>query len=100
MISLEFNFTEFINAVKDKDKPDILRLTESEATEAEKISQIKGYGQNYVEAVREFLYFIRYGQKPDGLEEEYFQKFRTVCENLVAKKQLLPEVLKLFDSNE
>ena len=100
MISFEFNFKEFINAVKDKDKSDILRLAESEATEAEKNSQIKGYGQNYVEAVREFLYFIRYGQKPVGLEEEYFHMFRIVCENLVAKKQLLPKILKLFDSIE
>jgi hypothetical protein len=97
MISTELNFAEFISAVKDKDKSDILRLAESEAIEAEKISQIKGYGQDYVEAVREFLYFIRYGQNPIELERKYFQMFRPVCENLVAKKQLLPDVLKMFD---
>ena len=100
MISLTFNFIEFIDTVKDTDRLDIQRLAESEATEAEKIAQIKGYGQNYAEVVRGFLYFMRYGQKPGGIEDEHFQMFRDVCEKLVAKKQLLPEVLKMFDSNE
>jgi hypothetical protein len=100
VISLEFNFLEFISAIKDRDKHDILRLAESEATEAEKISEIKGYGQNYVEAVREFIYFLRYSQKPDGIKEEHFQMFQSVCEKLVAKKQLLPDVMKMFDPNE
>jgi len=100
MISSEFNFAEFINSIEDKDRTDILRLAESEGKEAEKISQIKGYGQDYVEGVREFLHFMRYGQKPFGIEDKHFEMFRSVCEKLVAKKQLLPEVLKLFDSNE
>ena len=100
MISSEFNFAEFINSIEDKDRIDILRLAESEGKEAEKISQIKGYGQDYVEGVREFLHFMRYGQKPFGIEDKHFQMFRSVCEKLVAKKQLLPDVLKLFDSNE
>lgn len=91
---------EFISVVKDKDKPDILRLAESEATEAEKVSEVKGYGQNYPEAVRGFIYLIRYCQKPDGIKEEYLQMSRSVCEKLVARKQLLPEVLKMFDSNK
>jgi hypothetical protein len=99
VISPEFNFLEFIRVVKDKDKPDILRLAESEATEAEKVSEIKGYGQNYTEGVRGFIYLIRYCQKPDGIKEEYLQMSRSVCEKLVARKQLLPEVLKIFDSN-
>jgi len=100
VISYELNFLEFIGAVKNRDKPDILRLAESEALEAEKISEIKGYGQDYAEMVSDFIYFLRYGQKPDGIDEEHFQMFHSVCENLIAKKQLLPEVLKLFDSNE
>ena len=100
MISPEFDFLEFISAVKNKDRLDIHRLADSEATEAEKISEIKGYGQNYVEAVRGFVYFMRHCQKPDGIKDEYFQMFRSVCEKLVAKKQLLPDVLKMFDSFE
>jgi hypothetical protein len=100
MISEEFNFLEFISALKDRDKIDILRLAESEEIEAEKISEEKGYGQDYVEAVSGFVYFMRYNQKPDELQDEHFQMFRIVCENLVAKKQLLPEVLNMFESSE
>jgi hypothetical protein len=100
MISQELIFSEFIEAVKDKDKLDILRLAESEAKEAEKISEIKVYGLNYYEVLREFIYFMRYQQKPYRIKEEYFQMFRSVCENLVAKKQLSPDIMKLFDSQQ
>ena len=97
MISQELNFSEFINAVKNKDKLDVLRLAELEAKEAEKISEIKVSGQNYFEALREFIYFMMYKQRPYRIKEEYFQMFRPVCENLVAKKQMSPDILKVFD---
>jgi hypothetical protein len=42
----------------------------------------------------------RYGQKPVGVDEERFRTFRAVCEKLVAKKKLLPDILGLFDSKE
>ena len=100
MISQELNFSEFINAVKDKDKLDILRLAESEAKEVEKITEIKGYGYSYFEALKGLIYFMRYKQKPYRIKEEYFQMFRSVCENLVIKKQLFPEVLKIFTSEK
>ena len=75
-------------------------MAESEAKEAEKISEVKGYGQNYFDALKGFIYFMRYKQKPYRIKEENFQMFRSVCENLVAKKQLLPDILKVFDSQE
>lgn len=100
MISPEFNITDFIKSVKNKNKYDIIRLAESEVKEAEKISEIKGYGQNYVEDLREFDYFMKHGQKPPAINEEHFKMFRSVCEKLVAKKQLPPDVLKIFDSIE
>ena len=98
MISSEFNFSEFISAINDEDKQEILRLSESEAYNAEKISELKGYGQDYVDALRGFIYFLRYHQKPFGINEEHFQMFRSVCDKLVAKKQLPPEMLKMFDN--
>ena len=100
MISPEFDFAEFVNAIEDGDLHDILRLSESEATEAQKVAEIKGYGQDYVDAVRAFVYLLRYGQKPVGIDEERFQTCRSICEKLVAKKQLLPHILGLFDSDE
>ena len=100
MISPELKITDFISAVKDKNKYDIIRLTESEAKEAEKISELKGYGQNYVEDLRAFDYLMRYKQKPPLSNEKHFNIFRSICEKLVAKKQLSENMLKMFDPVE
>jgi hypothetical protein len=100
MISPELNLVEFLNVIEDMDLYDILRLSESESTEAEKVAEVKGYGEDYADAVRDFAYLMRYGQKPIGVDEERFRAFRAVCEKLVTKKQLLPHILELFDSEE
>jgi len=52
MISSELNLSEFISTINDKDKQEIMRLSESEASNAEKISELKGYGQDYVDFIR------------------------------------------------
>ena len=100
MISLEFNFSEFIDAVKDRDRHVILSLAESEARQAEKNAEIKGYGQNYVDALTGFIYLLRYEQKPYKINEEHFQMFRIVCEKLVSKKQILSDMMNMFDCHE
>ena len=100
MISMEFSFSDFISAIKDKNELDILRLAEAEAKDAEKLSEIKGYGQDYVDAVTGLIYFLRYHQKPYGIMEKHFQMFRPVCENLVAKHQLPSDVLNILNSRE
>ena len=98
MISLEFKLSEFINAVQDRDKHIVINLAESEAQIAEKISELKGYGQDYVDTLIGFCYFLRYQQKPYGINEKHFQMFKPVCEKLVEKKQLSSDILKLFNS--
>jgi hypothetical protein len=42
MISPELNLVEFLNIIADMDLYDILRLSESESTEAEKVAEVKG----------------------------------------------------------
>jgi len=98
MISPDLDLAEFLIAIEDKDLHDIIRMTESEAAQAEKIAQLKGHGEYYVEALEDFAHVLRYGQKPLGITEEHFQSFRPICEKLVTKKQLLPDLLALFDS--
>jgi hypothetical protein len=100
MISPDFDLVEFLHVIEDRNLHDILRLSESEATEAEKVAEVKGYGMDYADAVRDFAYLMRYGQKPIGVDEERFRIFRAVCEKLITKKQLLPHILELFDSEE
>jgi hypothetical protein len=97
VISLKFNFFKFIDEIKNKDKNMILNLAESEMRQAEKIAEIKGYGQDYVEALNGFIYFLRYQQKPYSIKEEHFKMIKIVCENLVIKKQISSDLLKMFD---
>ena len=96
MISFEFKLSEFINAVQDRDMHIILNLAESEARIAEKTSELKGYGQDYVEALIGFCYFLRYQQKPYGINEKHFRMFRPVCQKLVEKEQLTSDILRYF----
>lgn len=98
MISLKFNFSQFIEAVKNKDKHIILSMAESEAKEAEKLSEMMGHGHDYVEALTGLIYFLRTSQKPYCHKEKHFKLLRVVCEKLIAKKQLSTDMLKVFDS--
>lgn len=100
MISPEFNFDEFIKAVEDEDRVNIVRIAESEYREAEMRVVARGYGKGYVNSVRGFLFFMHEGMKPAGVDEADWQMFRRVCEKLVAKKTFPPGVLKMFDSKE
>ncbi|MBN1973404.1 MAG: hypothetical protein JW787_07175 [Sedimentisphaerales bacterium] len=98
MISLKFDFSEFISAVKDRDKHIILSMAETEAREAEKISEMQKNGQDYVEAIIGLIYLLRHSQKPNWIKEKHFKMFRAVCEKLAAKKQISSDLLKILDS--
>ncbi len=100
MISLKLDFFEFADSVKDRDKHIILSLAESEAKEAEKISEMTGTGDDYINAILELIYFLRYSQKPGGVKEEHLHLYRTICENLIAKKQLSLDVLEMLEPQE
>ena len=97
MISLELNFSEFIDSVKNKDKHIIISLAETEAKEAEKISEMMKSGQDYVIAIMGLVYFLRYSQKPDEIKDEDLKLYRVVCEKLVAKRQLSSDLLNKLD---
>ena len=97
MISQCFDFSEFINEIKDQDKHMILIYAESELREAEKNAEIKGHGHDYVEMIHGFIYFLRHFQKPYGTNDKNFQMSRIVIKKLVAKKQVPSDLLKFFD---
>ena len=78
----------------------ILSLAESEAKEAEKLSEMMGRGHDYVDSVTKLIYLLRHSQKPDGIKEEHLKLSRVVLENLVAKKQSSPELLKMLEPKE
>jgi hypothetical protein len=102
MISTLCDFEEFIEKIKDKDHVEIVSLGEQEANEINyllsrsPIKNLRGtYGQ-YLNALKEFLFFMKHGTKPDGVSEHNFLLYKSVCENLVKKGQFLPGVLDFF----
>ncbi len=100
MISLKLDFCEFVDYIKDRDKHVILSMAESEAKEAEKISEMMGIGDDYINAILELIYFLRYSQKPGGVKDEHLHLYRAICENLVAKKQLSPDIMEALEPQE
>jgi hypothetical protein len=97
LISLKLNFSEFVASVINKDKHIILSLAESEAKEAEKLSEMMGHGHDYVDALAGLIYFLRNSQKPLEIKEKHLKIYRVICEKLIVKNQLSSDILKIFD---
>lgn len=114
MISPSFDNRKFIEAIQDEEYPEIIRLAQQEAIEADGLSfgqkpevkdkpmeaqaweNRKWACQQYREFIGAFVFFIRSRIKPDGIDDSDFQLFRPVCENLVQKGQCRPEVMDYF----
>jgi hypothetical protein len=92
-------FKSFIESVKDQDYLKIIQLAETEhatpspkkPTKDARLANVK-----YHSLVTGFLFSMRYGMKPAGVDAKHFQMFRPVCKSLVQRKQLKAEVMKLF----
>ena len=116
MISPGCGKREFIEAVQNKDYPEIILIANQEVTEAERLSygprpkakdrptelqtwkNRKWICQEYVNFLRGFLFFMRCGSiKPGSVSDGDFQLFRPVCQNLVNKGQLKPDVMNFFE---
>ncbi len=94
MISDEYNFEKFLDAIKDKDLPEILILASTEAGDAEILSSSSTRGIEkatkmrigyYKKQVGEFTFFIGHGIKPGGVDEEDFKLYQPICEILICR---------------
>ena len=116
MISPDCNKREFIEAVQDKDYPEIILMAAQEATEVRGLSlgprpkakerpmELQAWKhrefviQGYEDFLKGFLFFMRFVSiKPGSVSDNDFQLFRPVCQNLVNKGQFKPEVMNFFD---
>jgi hypothetical protein len=88
MISENCDLREFISKLENKDFFDMIYLLDKEATEAERqlfnpkssISQRQICGDEYVNSLKNFIFYLRYGARPKGLKPDDLALFDTVCE--------------------
>lgn len=97
--------SQFIEAIKDKDYPEIIRLTQQEKREVENLPWSgKGVDKSKKESIKNYtmflagvLFFLQTRVRPLSLSDSDFQLLRPVCERLVQKGQFKPEVMTLFE---
>lgn len=103
-----YDFNDFLHRMSALDYHDILIKADQEAANIEKGSfKAKGAVERrnmgsleYAQKIKEFLYFMRYGQKPAGVSAEDFQKYYHVVKPLVDKGQFKSSILTMFSKED
>jgi len=89
MISANCDIREFISELENKDFFEMIYLIDREATEAERqlfnprsaMSEKQICGPEYVCNLKNIIFYLRYGAKPRGLQEEHIRLLESVCGN-------------------
>ena len=104
MTASQYDFTTFIDRVKDMSYIDMLSTAEQTLTSSENRShRCKGAlrarqqgSLSFVNEVGEFIFFLKNGIKPSSVSELNWALYRTPIENLVQKGQMKPSALDIF----
>ena len=87
MISANCDIREFISELVNKDFFEMIYLIDKEATEAERqlfnpkseMSERQICGPEYVNNLKNLIFYLRYGAKPKGLQKEHISLLDAVC---------------------
>jgi hypothetical protein len=87
MISANCDIREFISELENKDFFEMIYLLDKEATEAErqlfnarnKMCEGQICGTEYVSNLKNLIFYLRYGARPNGLQKEYIHLLDSVC---------------------
>ena len=87
MISANCDIREFISELENKDFFEMIYLLDKEATEAErqlfnsrsKTCEAQICGSEYVSDLKNLIFYLRYGARPNGLQKEYIRLLDSVC---------------------
>jgi len=93
------DFDVFLNSVKYLDKEDILATAYKRHKSLDKSTTMytMEFRLGLQNSISGLLYFLENKQRPDGISDINFAKFKPICESLVKKGQMEPEVIKLFE---
>ncbi len=93
-----YSFSEFIDAIKNLDYHEILKNADTRCWQLEHTSRKEKDrgGLRLADNIKGLLFWLKNGQKPNGLYDWDFILLKPVCKNLIQKKQLKPEALDIF----
>lgn len=103
-----YDFSTFLEKIKDLDRHEMIRVANEHCRILEEASfGVKGAVKRrqegsveFVAKLKELLFWLGNGIKPHSLREDEFQRLRPLCVNLIAKNQLKPEALEVFNRRE
>jgi hypothetical protein len=95
---MQNDFDTFLNSVKYLDKEDILATAYKRHKALDKSTTMYTleFRLNLQNCISGLLYFLENGQRPQGLNDINFLKLKPICENLIKKGQMGPQVLEIF----
>jgi hypothetical protein len=102
---MPYDFEKFLDRMIGKSYPEILIEAEREADGVERtLTRVRGArerremgGGQYVAKIGQFLFFMRHGIKPGGVDEFDFGSYRRVVASLVDRGEMKPSALEIFD---
>ena len=106
--TFDYNFKDFLQAVQNDDLFEVVKKAEEACYWAEAQSyRVKGAVKRrqmgsikFAEQLKGLLFFLKNGIEPMGLSNHDFLAIRPLAEKLVAKGQLKPEILHLFETRD
>lgn len=102
---MDFKIDDFIREAKTKAWLELIEHCEKQLNWLDKISFSKKspYKEReyeilkYRDFIGEYLFFLRYGIKPGGMKDADFQRTKEITVELVNKKNLKEDVLKVYE---
>jgi hypothetical protein len=102
MIASDCSMEAFLKTLNGTDYKDLLYTAEKEAVSAERLlyrgnvdpTRRETCGREYVQLLKHFICYMRYGCRPRGIEQTIFDQFRAIRERVARHPA------PLFDRNE
>jgi len=104
VLNAKYDFEAFVQGVKSLDYYEIMSKANGACAAAERASyEVRGApaaraagSVQFAERLKALLFFLGQGAIPAGSSASDLRLYKEIAENLVQKKQLIPDVLDLF----
>ncbi len=97
MVARQFDFTAFIDTIKDLPMWEMLQASDRALLKAENQSRRHKEAATFAEEVGDFIFFLKTGTKPLSVSEFNWPLYRTPIANLVQRGQMKRSALSPFE---